>query len=109
MHRFETTYRFILALVITVALVGAALAFGQANPAAPGTSAATVLVNHHVKVHRYYDRDRKDYHEWTEQEEHAYRDYLKNQRKEYKDFSKMDRQAQRDYWHWRHEHPDELR
>src|SRR2546421_521860 len=109
MHRFQTALlRFIVPLMVTVALVGAALAFGQ-TAKTPGTAATAVLVDHHVKVHRYYDRDRKDYHQWTEQEEHAYRDYLKAQRHEYKDFSKMDRKERRDYWHWRHEHPDELR
>ena len=33
---------------------------------------------HHDK--RYYDREKKDYHEWNEREEHAYRHWLQEER-----------------------------
>jgi hypothetical protein len=58
---------------------------------------------------RYYDRDRKDYHEWTEREQHAYREWMKEQHKNYREYSKLNSKRQREYWRWRHEHPQEYR
>jgi hypothetical protein len=58
------------------------------------------------KDHRYYDEDRKDYHDWDEHEDAAYRKYLKERHKAYHSFDKMEAKQQQEYWHWRHEHPD---
>jgi hypothetical protein len=56
---------------------------------------------------RYYDRDKRDYHEWNEQEERAYRHWLQEERHgEYHPWAKARRDEQREYWRWRHEHPD---
>lgn len=57
---------------------------------------------------RYYDRERKDYHEWNETENNAYRHWWMEERRE-REFRDLDRPkaAQRaEYWRWRHEHPD---
>ena len=43
---------------------------------------------------RYYDSDAKDYHEWTPNEDRAYRVYLTEQ--------------YRDYFKWRHGHSDSV-
>jgi hypothetical protein len=59
---------------------------------------------HHDK--RYYDRERKDYHEWNEHENQAYRHYLEDNHRTYHDWAKANRKEQQEYWHWRHEHPD---
>jgi hypothetical protein len=60
---------------------------------------------HHNK--RYYDRSRRDYHEWNEQEERAYRHWLtEERRREYRPWARTRRQDQMEYWRWRHDHPD---
>lgn len=60
---------------------------------------------HHDK--RYYDSYKKDYHEWNEQEEHAYRHWLKDERHhEYHPWAKAKHAEQNEYWRWRHDHPD---
>ena len=57
--------------------------------------------------HRYFDRDHKDYHEWNEAEERAYRHWLKEERhREYHDWNHANARERRDYWRWRHDHPD---
>jgi hypothetical protein len=64
--------------------------------------------NHPQAVNRYYDRDHKDYHEWNESENRAYRHWLMEERHErqYRDYNRLKAAQQRDYWRWRHEHPD---
>lgn len=84
----------------TALLTGALLA--PAGFAAP----AAAQDNH---SQRYYDRDYKQYHEWTEQEQHAYRHWLTEQHKNYREFNKQNKKQQRAYWHWRHDHPEEYR
>lgn len=57
---------------------------------------------------RYYDRDRRDYHEWNEAERRAYRHWLMEERheREYREYNRLNAERQREYWRWRHEHPD---
>ena len=116
MHYLKTALiRFILPLAITLIVVGLALAHGQFNSGGPLWAGTNFAVNGSAdrdrgdRPHRYYDRERKDYHKWTEQEERAYKEFLKEQRKEYREFAKADRKERREYWHWRHEHPGEIR
>jgi type III secretory pathway component EscR len=59
-----------------------------------------------VKVPRVYDRDHKDYHNWDDREDKAYRGYLVENHQEYRPYAKMKRQDQSSYWTWRHAHPD---
>jgi hypothetical protein len=57
--------------------------------------------------HRLYDRDRRDYHEWNENEERAYRHWVEAERHQrYREWKHASRAQQREYWRWRHEHPD---
>lgn len=60
------------------------------------------------KAKRYYDRERKDYHEWNEAENAAYRHWLLEERRErqFRDLNRLKRAEQAEYWRWRHEHPD---
>jgi type III secretory pathway component EscR len=87
MHRFLTT------LVLGAALV-----------APVGLRADD---DHHEKdKHRYYDRDAKDWHEWNEQEQRAYRRYLEENHKRDLAWERARANEQRSYWKWRHKHPD---
>ena len=77
--------------------------------AAPGMLIVPSLqgqVNVQVKVGRVYDRDHKDYHNWDDREDKAYRGYLVENHQEYRPYAKMKRQDQSNYWTWRHAHPD---
>src|SRR6266404_2869340 len=38
---------------------------------------------------RIYDRDRKDYHDWNESEDRAYRRYWQGRHRAYRDFSRL--------------------
>lgn len=59
------------------------------------------------KHKRYYDRDRKDYHDWDDREDRAYRHWLVDERHDkYRDFRRLSRAQQGEYWKWRHDHPD---
>ncbi len=63
----------------------------------------------HAEEHpkRYYDRDKRDYHEWNEAENRAYRHWLEAERhRAYHPWAKARREEQREYWRWRHEHSD---
>ena len=57
---------------------------------------------------RYYDRDRRDWHEWNANENRAYRHWLMEERRErqFREYRRLRAQQQRDYWRWRHEHND---
>jgi hypothetical protein len=55
---------------------------------------------------RYYDRDRRDYHTWNNQEDRAYRVYLVQQHRVYRDFYQERRNRQMAYFRWRHRHSD---
>ena len=47
------------------------------------------------KAKRYYDQERRDYHEWNEQENRAYRRWNEERReREYRDFTRLDRERQ---------------
>ncbi len=58
--------------------------------------------------HRYYDRDRRDWHPWNEHENRAYRHWLMEERKEqrYREYRRLKTAQQRAYWRWRHDHAD---
>lgn len=94
-----------LALVFGLGAFTPALASPGWMPAVPAAAAAQADNN----THKYYDREHKDYHQWTNKEDHAYRGWLKEQHRDYRTFGKMKRKDQAAYWHWRHEHPDEVR
>ena len=85
---------------------------GAAALAAVMLAPAVVRADDHhdkvkVKVQRYYDDRGRDYHEWNEAEERAYRHWVEQERhrayKDWKHANKHDREA---YWEWRHAHSD---
>jgi hypothetical protein len=58
------------------------------------------------KETRVYDRSHKDYHQWDNNEDRAYRRYLGEQHQDYRDYFKLKHNEQNQYWTWRHVHPD---
>jgi len=55
---------------------------------------------------RFYDENGRDWHNWNESEDRAYREYLTENRKEYREFSQLNAYDQQNYWVWRHANPD---
>ncbi|MBV8207846.1 MAG: hypothetical protein JO041_13715 [Acidobacteria bacterium] len=55
---------------------------------------------------RVYDRAHRDYHNWDENEDHAYRRWLDGRHEQYRDFNQLNASQQRAYWNWRHKHAD---
>lgn len=92
-------YQRLLLLLFGAALVSPVLI--HATVISPDEPRATQ--NHR----RYYDRDHKDYHDWDDREDGAFRRWIQEERHEtYRGFQKLKREEQREYWRWRHEHPD---
>ena len=58
---------------------------------------------------RVYDRNHKDYHNWDNNENHAWGQYLEQNHKKTHEFSKANKKEQSQYWNWRHDHPDDKR
>jgi hypothetical protein len=84
-----------------VGRVGAGLVLtGMLGFSMPSTTAAQS-----VDV-RVYDSHHKDYHNWDDHEDHAYRRYLAEQHYEYREYQKQNHRRQDAYWKWRHNHPD---
>jgi hypothetical protein len=82
--------------------LGAALL--AAAIAAPAVVAATPAPQE-VQV-RVYDSHHRDYHNWDDREDRAYRRYYTEQHREYRAYDKENAKRQRAYWKWRHNHPD---
>lgn len=60
------------------------------------------------KARRYYDQQKRDYHEWNEREDRAYRRWREERRERYQDFARANKRQQREYWQWRHSHSDTM-
>jgi hypothetical protein len=80
-------HRLLTALVVTAALL------------APGLGQAVATAQVTVRV---YDRSHKDYHDWTDDEDHAYRSYLTTNHQTYRPIAKLSRSQQTKYWNSRH-------
>ena len=57
---------------------------------------------------RYYDRHRRDYHEWNGNEDRAYHMYWEQQRHPYVDWDRANEAQRQRYWDWRHRHSDSV-
>jgi hypothetical protein len=55
---------------------------------------------------RVYDRNHRDYHNWDDRENNAYRGYLVTRHKTYREYNTQNNREQNRYWNWRHSHPD---
>jgi hypothetical protein len=87
-------HRYISALFLTAALAGGGSILAAAIPQEAG-----------VQV-RVYDSNHKDYHNWDDREDHAYRGYLVERHQDYRAYDKQNHKQQNAYWNWRHSHPD---
>ena len=67
--------------------------------------AVTARAEKHIVVRRYYDRGGRDWHQWNDAEELAYRRHLAERRFEYRAYPRVSRERQSEYWRWRHQHP----
>jgi hypothetical protein len=91
MHR---AHRYAVSLTLTAALAGPMLIMATPRP-----EDAKVQI-------RIYDRTHKDYHNWDEHENEAWRLYLSNSHKQYHEYQRANRREQEEYWNWRHDHDD---
>lgn len=53
---------------------------------------------------RVYDPYQRDYHNWDQREDEAYRRWLEQKHETYTEYDRLDRRRQDDYWRWRHRH-----
>jgi hypothetical protein len=81
-------------------LAGGLLLTGMLVPAAPQIAQAQS-----VDV-RVYDSHHRDYHNWDDHEDRAYRRYLAEQHYKYREYQRQSHRRQEAYWRWRHEHRD---
>jgi uncharacterized protein YecT (DUF1311 family) len=95
-------YRYLGAILLSITI---ATPLAIAKPA--------VAIQDHDDRDRDHDRDRRvydpyhrDYHNWDEREDHAYREWLAERHYEYRDFNSLKRNQQKAYWNWRHEHEE---
>ena len=86
--------RYVGLLILAAAIAAPALVVAEAK-----AQEASVQV-------RVYDRDHRDYHNWDDREDRAYRHYLVAQHRTYREYNRQHYRAQRHYWNWRHSHPD---
>lgn len=93
-YNMHNAHRYIASLFLT-----AAIAAPVSLLAVPSPQEARAQV-------RVYDRDHKDYHNWDDNENHAWGQYLTENRKSSHEYSKSNRKEQSQYWNWRHAHPD---
>src|SRR5258708_2736580 len=98
MHRLQI----LCGLLLGVALVAPVALKAQDEPRKSTTTTTT------TETKRYYDPVEKDYHIWTEKEDHAYRVYLMEKHRDYVEFPRVKVTEQREYFRWRHGHPDSV-
>ena len=95
MHR---GYRYLGTFLLTAAL------------GAPLMNAKPVVAQDHEERERERDRENrrvydpyhKDYHNWDNREDGAYRQWLEGRHEAYVDYEHLKRNQQRAYWNWRH-------
>src|SRR5579859_5950867 len=76
---------------ISSLLLAAAIATPTAIMAGPRAQDASVQV-------RVYDRDHRDYHNWDDHEDRAYRRYLVERHRTYVEYHRQHYRAQKHYW-----------
>jgi len=87
MHRAN---RYITSLFLTAAL------------AAP----VAIMAQEGRSQNRVYDKEHKDYHNWDDNENHAWGQFLTENHKSSHEYAKANKKEQSQYWNYRHAHPD---
>jgi hypothetical protein len=85
--------RYLSAMILAAALGGPVVAMAADQP------------QRFDQRQRFYDQDRRDYHEWNDREERAYRHWLEANHRKYREWKHASRRDQNAYWKWRHSHP----
>jgi hypothetical protein len=88
-----------LKLYLSALLLAGAIFAPSAIMASPKPQEARVQV-------RVYDRNHRDYHNWDDHEDRAYRGYLEERHRSYREYDRQNNREQKHYWNWRHSHPD---
>jgi hypothetical protein len=83
----------------------ARLAGGLVLVAALTPIVAPAVLAQSVEV-RVYDGHHRDYHNWNDREDRAYRRWVAERHYEYREYNRQSARRQRAYWNWRHSHPD---
>ena len=88
-------HRFLSAVVVAAAVValGAGRAVAAQERAVAKAGPVTV---------RVYDSSHKDYHDWNDDEDRAYRSYLSTNHQTYRPIAKLSKSQQTKYWNSRH-------
>ena len=94
--------------ILSTLALGAALIAPVALKAQDESRKTTTTTTTTTESKRYYDPAEKDYHQWNDQEDRAYRLYLQENHRDYVEFPKVKTTEQREYWRWRHGHPDSV-
>lgn len=94
-------HRYFSSLILMAAMVGPVALGATPINARPGDGDDR---NH--RIHRYYDRKHRDYHEWNEHESRAYVRWEAENHRRHREFVRRHRIEQTRYWSWRHRHPD---
>jgi ribulose kinase len=94
--------------ILSTLALGAALIAPVALKAQDESRKTTTTTTTTTESKRYYDPDEKDYHQWNDQEDRAYRLYLQENHRDYVEFPKVKTTEQREYWRWRHGHPNSV-
>jgi hypothetical protein len=87
-------------LYIASLFLTAALVLPVAMMAAPAPQRAGVQL-------RVYDSGHKDYHNWDDNENHAWGLYLTQNNRKPHEFRKAKKREKSEYWNWRHEFEDD--
>ncbi len=56
----------------------------------------------------YYDKHHRDYHQWNDHEDRAWRIYNEQHHRNYVEWNRAHYRDQQAYWNWRHNHSDSL-
>jgi hypothetical protein len=62
----------------------------------------------HDNRHHVYDKRNKDYHDFDEHEDRAWRIYWQQHHHNYIDWDRASARQRQDYWNWRHSHSDSV-
>jgi hypothetical protein len=87
-------------LYIASLFLTAAFVTPVAMIAAPAPQRAGVQV-------RVYDSGHKDYHNWDDNENHAWGLYLSENNRKPHEFRKARKNEKSEYWNWRHDHEND--
>jgi hypothetical protein len=94
--------KYVASLFLSVALMAPMGAFAMAAPQDDHERHE----QEERRERRVYDPYHKDYHNWDDHENTAYRRWHEDRHAAYVDYDRLKKRDQRAYWNWRHEHQE---